>query len=209
MSNSNNIKAVAFDLGNVLLPFSRWKAVFNISHVTGKNPFSIALFFVLFRHWQDFDLGKYTAQEFYEIEKKGLKFDTPAEKFFSAFADMFRENSNVINSLPLLKQKYKLILLSDINPIHAGFCFERYNFFKIFDETILSYQVKVKKPSKKMFDILTAKAGVKPEQIVFVDDKLHNVLGARKYGICGIHFRGEKQLMNQFHRLSLLPNSQS
>ena len=68
---------------------------------------------------------------------------------------------------------------------------------------------KVRKPAKKMFDILTEKAGVKPEQIIFIDDKYFNVLGARKYGINGIHFRGEKQLMKQFDQLSLLPDSQS
>lgn len=204
MSDSNHIKAVAFDLGNVLLPFCPFRAVFNISRVSGKNPFAIALFFLLFGHWQDFDRGKYTATEFYEICKKRLRLNISEKEFTTAFADMFRENTGVINLLSLLKERYKLVLMSDINPIHANFCFERYQFFKMFDEKILSYEVKVKKPSKKSFNILIERAGARPHEIVFVDDKYLNIKGARRYGIKGIHFRGEDKLIKRFRQMGLL-----
>ena len=81
MIDAEKIKVIAFDLGNVLLPFSRWKAVFNIARATKKNPFQIALFFLLFGHWQDFDRGRYTTTEFYEIIKGALKFDTSEQEF--------------------------------------------------------------------------------------------------------------------------------
>ncbi len=204
MINQDKIKVIAFDLGNVLLPFSRWKAVFNIARISKKNPFAIALWFLLFGQWQDFDRGKYTTTEFYEVVKKGLKFKISEEEFSDAFADMFRENTQVINLLPLLKQKFKLILLSDINPVHANFCINRYKFLNIFDKKILSYQVKVKKPAPEMFQILIREAEACPEEIIFIDDKAGNARGAERAGIHGLHFKSEKQLLNFFTQNKLL-----
>lgn len=198
------IKAIAFDLGNVLLPFSRWKAVSNIAHVAKKNPLLIALHFVLYPNWQDFDRGRFTPTEFYEIMKKGLGLKISEQEFTRAFADMFRENTGVINLLPLLKKRFKLLLLSDINPVHATHCFEKYRFFNIFDAKILSYQVKAKKPSPEIFAALTQAAGLNSREILFIDDKISNVWGAQKFGLESVQFRGEDRLAGWFEKMGFL-----
>ena len=205
--DSSEIKAIVFDLGNVLLPYNPWRAVFNIARVTKKNPLVIAAYFLTHRKWHIFDEGKLTAEEFFTTVRDDLKLQVERHEFESAFTDMFEENSTVINLLPLLKDKFQLFLLSDINPVHAHFCFNRYKFFKIFNDKILSYEVKAKKPAFKIYEALQAAAGLKPHEMVFIDDRIKNVKGARDYGIHAIHFKSEKKLCQTLHNMGLLPAS--
>jgi len=205
--DNEKIKAIVFDLGNVLLPYNPWRAVFNIARVTRKNPLLVAAYFFTHRKWQLFDEGKLTAEEFFNTVRNDLKLQVEQHEFESAFADMFEENSTVINLLPLLKDRFQLFLLSDINPIHASFCFTRYKFFKIFNDKILSYEVKARKPAFEIYEALQATAGLKPYEMLFIDDRIKNVKGAREHGIHAIHFKGEKRLCRTLHSMGLLSTS--
>lgn len=204
MIDPSKIKAITFDLGNVLLPFSRWRAVFNIARVSGRSPFWIACYFLISGVWQGFDAGNFTVSEFYERVRKDLGLDVSEEIFCNAFKDIFKENHQVIAALPILKKRFKLFVLSDINPLHKKYLQEKYPFFSHFEQFVASYEVKAKKPSPKMYDTIIRHAGALPQEIVFIDDKYSNVTGARKRGINGIHFRSEKQLLEDLKRLGLL-----
>jgi len=50
------------------------------------------------------------------------------------------------------------------------------------------------KPDARIFHLLCERAGVTPQDCVFVDDGLHNVDGARAVGMDGIHFTGAPAL---------------
>jgi FMN phosphatase YigB (HAD superfamily) len=198
------IKVIAFDLGNVLLPFSRFRAAFNIWRATGTGLFKIVAYFLFSHVWQDFDTGHYTAHEFYQKVTQALGLKASEENFRLAFADMFHENRRLVALLPELKKRFRLFLLSDINPIHFEFCLDRYKFFSLFEEFVVSYQVKAKKPSPKIFETLIQKAGVRPEEILFTDDKRKNAEGARRCGIQGIHFTSERKFVSQLRKAGFL-----
>lgn len=204
MIDPSKIKVITFDLGNVLLPFSRWKAVFNIARVSGRSPFRVAFYFLVSRVWQGFDAGNYTVSEFYKRVQKDLDLDVSEEIFCNAFKDIFRENHQVIATLPILKKRYKLFVLSDINPLHKKYLQEKYSFFSHFEQFVASYEVKAKKPSPKMYATVIRHSGALPHEIVFIDDKYSNVAGARKRGINAIHFRSESQLLADLKRFGLL-----
>jgi len=55
----------------------------------------------------------------------------------------------------------------------------------------------IKKPDPHFFMSHAQKAHVKPEHIIFVDDKLANVMAAQSVGMQAIHFKSPKQLKKQ------------
>ena len=65
---------------------------------------------------------------------------------------------------------------------------------EVFGVTIVSGEVGIIKPSTAIFGLLTQRAGVAPERCVFVDDGLHNCIGARAAGMDAIHFTGAEAL---------------
>lgn len=65
---------------------------------------------------------------------------------------------------------------------------------QVFDTTVVSGQVGMIKPSRVIFRHFCAEAGVAPSDCLFIDDGLHNCLGARAAGMDAIHFTGPDAL---------------
>ncbi|WP_293574886.1 HAD family phosphatase [Phaeobacter sp.] len=59
---------------------------------------------------------------------------------------------------------------------------------QVFDTTIVSGQVGMIKPGVAIFELLCDRAGVAAENCIFIDDGLHNCLGAKAAGMHIIHF---------------------
>jgi 2-haloacid dehalogenase len=59
---------------------------------------------------------------------------------------------------------------------------------EVFSTVVVSGEVGIIKPSTQIYRILCSRAGVTPERCVFIDDGLHNCIGARAAGMDAIHF---------------------
>ena len=204
MIDPSKIKAITFDLGNVLLPFSRYRAVFNLARVSGLSPLRIAVYFAVTGLWLEFDDGEFTTHEFYQRLTKDLKWEITEEEFYQAYADIFKENWKVINLLPKLKEKYRLFIMSDINPLHVDYLPKRYNFFSNFERFITSCDIKVRKPAARAFQMMLQITGVSPDEVFFIDDRKCNVEGAKRQGIHAIHFTSERKFLSDFAKLGFL-----
>lgn len=75
---------------------------------------------------------------------------------------------------------------------------------EVFDTTVVSGEVGVIKPSTEIYALLCHRADVAPERCVFIDDGLHNCLGARAAGMDAIHFKGPDALRKDLSARSLL-----
>ncbi|NOD89719.1 MULTISPECIES: HAD family phosphatase [unclassified Ruegeria] len=74
----------------------------------------------------------------------------------------------------------------------------------VFDVTIVSGQEKLLKPQPEIFHRLCERAGLAPENCIFIDDGLHNVDGARAVGMDGIHFTTPQALESALIERGLL-----
>ena len=59
---------------------------------------------------------------------------------------------------------------------------------EVFGTVVVSGEVGIIKPSTQIYQLLCSRAGVAPERCVFIDDGLHNCIGARAAGMDAIHF---------------------
>jgi len=64
----------------------------------------------------------------------------------------------------------------------------RYDFLDWFDGVLISGDVGVTKPDPRIFDELCDRFGLAPARTVFVDDRVANVEGARRYGLVAVQF---------------------
>jgi len=70
-----------------------------------------------------------------------------------------------------------------------------YGFEDLVDEIVYSHEVGVAKPDQRVYEITCARLGVEPGEAVFVDDVPACVAGADAYGMRGILFRDNQQVM--------------
>ncbi len=57
-----------------------------------------------------------------------------------------------------------------------------------FDVSVYSCEIKVAKPDPAFFERAVAMIGATPEEVLFVDDNLANVEGARSVGLAAVHW---------------------
>jgi putative hydrolase of the HAD superfamily len=72
---------------------------------------------------------------------------------------------------------------------------EKYHFHEITDQIIYSHEVGLAKPDKRIYKLTCERLNMRPEEIIFVDDAEPNIEAALEYGIHGILFKNNAQVI--------------
>jgi epoxide hydrolase-like predicted phosphatase len=87
-----------------------------------------------------------------------------------------------------LRSRYAVGLLSNASSIARQLLTEEYGILDQFDSVTISSEEGVMKPDARIYQIALARASVRAEEAIFVDDVLTNVEAARRLGMEGLHF---------------------
>lgn len=201
LMNGKIIKAIVFDLGNVLIPFDYSIAVkrLNAKEENLGETF-MAFYKTNYELHRSFERGDLSEEEFIIKMLNALQNKIDEETFCKIYSEIFTVNGNVASLLPELKQNYKLVLLSNTNAIHKKYGWEQYEFIKYFDKLILSHEVNAVKPEEKIYKTVETCTGFQPEAHIFIDDILEYVEGAKKLGWDGIQFLGYDNLVMELEK---------
>lgn len=198
------ITTIIFDIGNVLADFS-WKEhyesfgydeamVERIAKATVKNP-----------AWNEYDRGVMSTEE---IVRAFVESDPEIEqdilRVLQDLGSMVQRNDYAIPWIQELKGKgYRVLYLSNFSEKAETDCAPALDFIPYMDGGILSYQEKVIKPMPEIYQLLIDRYDLKPEECVFMDDTVANLVGAEKFGIHTIHFHDKKQAAEELKELGV------
>lgn len=111
--------------------------------------------------------------------------------------------SDVMASLQRLGRRFDLLLFSNTNAIHAAH-FERQilntqgrSFGDAFRQVIYSHRLGQRKPHVSAYHAVAEEYGLVPEAILFIDDTLTNVHGARAAGWQAVHYEPRLRSFSQ------------
>lgn len=85
-------------------------------------------------------------------------------------------------------------------------CYALVDLDELFDVTVISGRVGVRKPSRRIYAIACERLGLPPEECVLVDDLEHNLVGAARLGITGVHHRHAGETAPRVRELLDLPS---
>ncbi len=187
---------IVFDLGKVLIPFDYEPVIekFNQLKPNLGNKFK-QLYAENYHIHQRFERGDYSLAQFLEIMLEWLEGTITAEEFCTVFSNIFTVNQDMIELLPLLKEKYTLVLLSNTNEMHKSYGYGHFEFFNHFDKLILSHEAGAIKPEEKIYRSVEAYTRKPSEEHFFIDDISEYVEGAKKCGWGGTQFLGYEKLV--------------
>lgn len=88
----------------------------------------------------------------------------------------------------LKDEGYHVSALSNTNLVHWGYCLRYfieagYSADELFEHLWLSCNLHLVKPNPKIFEVILAESGYKPEETLFVDDNARNCEVAESFGI--------------------------
>jgi putative hydrolase of the HAD superfamily len=198
------IQVIYFDLGKVIIDFDYTVATQELVKVTPLPLHEIALVLSDAKLIFEYETGRLSSCEYYQMVCRRLKMDVSMEKFAQLWGNMFLPQPLLSESLLTdLKQKYRLILLSNTNEIHFEYVSSRYPILDHIQERLLSYQVGCMKPDPRIFELAVQQAKVAPEDIFFTDDRSENIEAARQAGIQAVQFRSEQQLIQDMQQMGI------
>lgn len=198
------IKIIVSDLGNVLIPFDYQIAIdrFNTVEVGLGEKFAdfAAKNYDLHRA---FERGDIAENEFIDRMLSAVDNRVDRETFCRFYSEIFTENFGVTEILPRLKQRFRLVLLSNTNGVHQRFGWQHYTFLHHFEKLILSHEIGSVKPEEKIYRAVESYTGALPEEHIFIDDVLAYAEGARKCGWDAIHYTDPASLKNELAKRDL------
>jgi putative hydrolase of the HAD superfamily len=209
LPNMQNISAIIFDLGGVILnidynkPAEQFKklGLENFSELYSKAQQN-GLF-------DNLETGKINKRQFCEslrnISGKWLSDKQIIDAWNSLLLDLPAERMELLFKL---KKKFKLYLLSNTNEIHVDY-FENYIekqygsfiFKEIFTKYYYSHQLGYRKPDKVCFEYVLHKNNLNPQETLFIDDSLQHIEGAKSCGIITRHLANGEDIITVFDTL--------
>ncbi|MFX1339287.1 MAG: HAD family hydrolase [Promethearchaeota archaeon] len=202
------IKAIIFDLGGVIVELDFSNFYNRIITLSPLNKPQTPIMLEFFRQSDIYHQGNMSDDEFYQLACELLQVCALNQnEFFDAFNSIISGfNQEIIEILKKLKNSnaYKLIALSNVNASHWDYLLQqKWEFIEYFDELILSHEVHMTKPERRIFEFAIKKAGCKPKEILLIDDGVNNVVSAKQVGIKGIHFTTVENLIEELGNLGI------
>jgi len=198
-------KFLYFDLGKVLVDFSRERMYRQIGEVAGVEPAAVERVIFDGGLQQDIELGKISGRQFYDAfcGHTGKRPDYNALE--RAGSDIFDLN---LSLLPIVSQLHqiscKLGILSNTCNSHWEHCRRRFKIIAAsFSVHALSYEIGAAKPDAAIFRAAAELAGFEPQEIFFVDDMAEHVAAARAVGFDAVQYTSASRLAAQLRERGL------
>jgi putative hydrolase of the HAD superfamily len=104
-------------------------------------------------------------------------------------------DSKLVDFIQSLRGEYRTALLSnawdDLRPL----LIDLWKIDGIFDEIFISAELKLAKPDPRIYQHVIKALDADPSTLIFVDDFIENIEGARAGGIHAVHFRSREQAL--------------
>ncbi len=198
------ITTLIFDIGNVLAGFT-WKEHFERFGYDEEMVERLAKATVKNQVWNEFDRGVMTKEAIVQaLVDSDPEIEQDIRRVLQNVNTMIKRLDYSIPWIHELKQKgYRVLYLSNFSEAAETDCAHALDFIPHMDGGILSYQDKVIKPMPEIYQLLIDRYGLVPEECVFMDDTVANLVGAEKFGIYTIHFLNREQAVEELKKLGV------
>ncbi len=196
------IKAVIFDWGGVMVDDPAPGQVQYCAKALGVTEQAYSDAYHLFG--DDFQTNKVTEQQFWRNMTRLLNVPIPKARslWADAFAAIYRERPQMFKLVKTLRENgCKTALLSNTEmPVVRSFDAPKYD---MFDVVVFSCIEGVRKPDRKIYEIVLRKLATPAEQTVFIDDRQDFIEGAKKVGLKTTTFTSPQKVIAELTRLCL------
>jgi putative hydrolase of the HAD superfamily len=205
-TSNGQITWVLFDLGGVLIEVDQARIFKGLSALTGKTLDVVrAALLTQQEFWEGFITTEHLASEVAVVVNRVLGSQLAVEAIVGAFnAELGEVIRPTADLLPSLRTKARVGCLSNTNTLHWECMLKECDFMSHFDRRFASQLVGYAKPSLEIYQAVSSNLGVRPEEILFFDDKIENVNAASSLGWNARVYAGHQGLLRHLSECNLL-----
>jgi len=204
---TNKIKNIIFDLGGVIININLNKTTQAFADLTGRSFQEIQDGINRLKVYYKYEVGELNDTQFRNLIRECINTDLPDDKIDLAWNALLEDiPQERVRLIEKLRHKYRIFILSNTNHIHyqevenilqrdAGVS----SFSNIFEKVYLSWEMKLCKPFREIYEFVLKDAELSPSETLFIDDNLHNIEAASQLGIKGIHLQPPSTILDIFN----------
>jgi putative hydrolase of the HAD superfamily len=188
---AGGIDALLFDLGGVLLGIDFDRVTARWAELAGVPLASVRARFDHGEPYRRHERGEIDAAAYFEALRESLGIALTDADFADGWERVFLEEvAPTVALLPRLAQRIPLYLFSNTNAAHRDYWAARHaQALRPFRRVFVSCEMGVRKPERESFEYIAREIGVPASRILFFDDTLENVEGARAAGLPAVWVR--------------------
>jgi putative hydrolase of the HAD superfamily len=194
------LRAVVFDYGMVLTSPQDPAAHAELVRLTGLplNRFEEL-------YWADrhaYDEGKLTGMQFWQkliLDGGLIRSEAEIQRLSFLDGQMWSTVNERMVAWQAQLKKHGLLtgILSNMGDSVLEVLLATHSWIANFDVQVWSYQLLIAKPDPAIYHLILARLGTQPEETLFLDDRLENIIAARDLGIQAIQFSNADTLRQE------------
>ena len=199
---ANQIRAIIFDMGGVLLKTANSNPRNALAKRFGTTRAELESFTFSSDSSLRSEIGEITDKEHWETVLR--KFGQPINNYLAIYDEYFCGDAideELMSYATSLKPKYRLGLLSNAWMNARPLLKVRFQFIEAFDVSLFSYEIGLRKPNPAIFKYMVGKMGVGAEEALFIDDIPANVEGAQIAGLQAIRYTDTPALIEVVNKI--------
>jgi putative hydrolase of the HAD superfamily len=196
----NSVKALIFDLGGVVVDidfnnvFLRWAEYSNRSVKDIQSRFS-------FDHdYEAHERGEIDSADYFNSLRKTLGIDISDQQFEDGWNSIFNGKiPGISRLLQRAREELPIYAFTNSNRVHQKEWSQRFSeILSLFDIVFSSSEIGKRKPEPEAFQIVADSIGLEFHQMIFYDDSMNNIIGARKVGLKTVHVKSVLDIADSF-----------
>lgn len=178
------IEWLLFDLGGVLVDVNQDRIFEGLAQYLPESSSDLkARLLRVPALWEPFVVQEFSPQRLTREVNGILKSELTEAQVVAAFnAELGTTIETTAALLPSLKRRTQVGCLSNTNSIHWDRLLKAYEFMGHFDRRFASQLLGSAKPDRAIYEKVSDLLGVRPDEVLFFDDKTENVATAQKLG---------------------------
>ncbi len=196
--DSQNIKAVIFDMGGVFVQTINKEPRTRLANRFGLSYDKLSEIVFQSDSAQLATVGKIDESAHWEFIASYFNLsESETVNFWEEFWGGDQLDQKLVDFTKSIKDEYKIGLLSNAWSGARDLLTKKFTFLHLFEISVFSAEVKMAKPAPEFYEWMIQKLEVNFNQSVFVDDFIENIIAARSLGMKTVHFKTTDQAIGE------------
>ena len=191
MPRPHNVEGLLFDLGGVVIDIDFDRAFRSWARQSQLSVDEIRRRFTLDAVYEQHERGEIDAAEYFAHLRNVLELEGSDEEIASGWNAIYvGEITETLNDILSVRDRLPCFAFTNSNPTHQATVTATYpRVLAAFRQIFVSSELGLRKPERAAFDAIAEATGISPAAMLFFDDSIENVKGARAAGLQPVHVR--------------------
>lgn len=201
-----NINALLFDLGNVLLEVDPRRCFAHWQQFSAHTAEELSKMPVLDTAFEKHEVGELSDEQYFDYLRELMSLETNTAQIKAGWDAMLGEP--ILPTIEMVRQchdKLPCSIFSNTNPSHQQkWSDDHADFLPLFDQIFLSNEIALRKPNLPAFKHVCHAMQIPAQNILFFDDREDNIEGATAAGLQTVLVKSHEDIAKALAQLNLI-----